>query len=67
MVEKNKDINTITISKECFSLLQKAIGERTCKYCKKEITRNNFGYLSVDINSCNNIFCLYELCHELED
>ena len=60
-------IDAITIDKSAFDILKEALGDKIkdkCDFCEEKITKDNFGYISKDITSCKNIFCLTQAVKE---
>lgn len=64
------EVQTITISKDCFDFLKEALDgviKDNCKYCGEKVTRDNFGYVDRDKTCCNSPLCLIETVMEEEE
>jgi len=68
---KEDSIKEIVLSKELFDKIMPKLKSHikdTCKYCGEKITRDNFGFLSMETTCCNSLLCLTEkVAEEAED
>jgi hypothetical protein len=55
-------METITIDKNAVKVVFELLGIKNphCHSCHKKINKNNFGYISYNVLSCNNFCCLAE-------
>ena len=56
-------MQTIVLDKSVYDFVIKAALElknMKCKYCGVRIQKNNFGWISKDIQSCNSPLCLFK-------
>ena len=59
----------ITLKLEEYKLLKNALGKKLkskCDFCHRRITSKNYGYLSFNVVSCNDLICLTRAIERVE-
>lgn len=63
-----RDFEYVVLPKKAFNLVKKCLNFKSnCDFCKRKINKNCFGYISMDVVSCNSFFCLIKAVDKEEE
>jgi len=65
----NKKMEYLKLTKENFDILKKSLkwNNPVCEECGDKITRDNFGLITSNHRSCNNLLCVAGLMEKIEE